>query len=134
VVCRASFSSFDELRIGDPLAVYGSEQRVDAIAFFELAPIVAPRELVQVTVEMFGADKVVDTEHLPLEVRPRAFQPVDVAEVVADILAKAVIDGVVMESAFQADVARELIAHDVGTGLDVFNDLALNGLRGQSMQ
>jgi hypothetical protein len=129
-VSRA-FLSFDQLRIGDPLAVCGSEQRVDAIAFFEHAPIVAPRKLVKVAVEMFGANEVVDAEHLPFEVRPRAFQPVDVAEVVADILAETVIDGVVIEATFQPNVARELIAHDVGAGLYVFNDLALNGLGGQ---
>ena len=97
------------------------------------APIVAPGEFVQVAVEMFDADKVVDPEHLPLEVRPCAFQPIDVAEVVADVLAKAVVDGVVAEPAFQTDVAREFIAHDVGAGLNVFNDLALNGSRFQAL-
>jgi hypothetical protein len=66
VTVSPAFSSFDQLRIGDPLAVCGSEKRIDAIALFELAPIVAPRELVKVTIEMFGADKVVYAEHLPL--------------------------------------------------------------------
>src|SRR5712671_4339743 len=36
-----------------------------------------------------------------------------------------------MEPAFQADVTRELIAHNVSTGLHVFNDLPLYGLRRQ---
>ena len=36
-----------------------------------------------------------------------------------------------MEPAFQADVTRELIAHNVSTGLHVFNDLPLHGLRRQ---
>ena len=118
--------SFNQLRIGDSLAVRGGEKRVDAIAFLGVAAIVAPCELVQVAVDMLGADPMLDTEHLPLEVRPRAFQPVDMAEVVADVLSEAVVDGMVMEPAFQADMARELIAHNVGDGFDVFNDLALN--------
>jgi hypothetical protein len=69
------------LWIGDPLAGCGGEQRIDAIAFFRLAAIVTPRKFVKVAIEMFGANKVVDAEHLPLEVRPRALQSVDVAEV-----------------------------------------------------
>ena len=36
-----------------------------------------------------------------------------------------------MKPPLQADIARELITHDVGAGFDVFNDLALYGLRGQ---
>src|SRR6267378_1299242 len=78
---------------------------------------------------MLGADPMMDSEHLPLEMRPSAFQPVDVAEIVPDVLADAVVDRVMMEPALQADIARELIAHDVGAGLDVFNDLPLYGLR-----
>ena len=73
-------------------------------AFLGVAPIVAPREFVQVAVNVLGADPtdpMVDTEHLPLEVRPCAFQPVDVAEVVTDVLAEAVVDSVVVEPALQ---------------------------------
>lgn len=70
---------------------------------------------------VFGANPVVDTEHLPLEMRPRAFQPIDVAEIVSNVFAEAVVDGMVMKPPFQADVARELIAHDVGAWFDVFN-------------
>src|SRR5947207_2044479 len=44
-VCRAFVSSFDQLRIGDPLAVRRGEQRIDAIAFLGVAAIVAPGEL-----------------------------------------------------------------------------------------
>ena len=65
-------SSFDQLRIGNPLTVCGSEHRVDAITFPGFAAIVAPREFVEVAIEMFGADEVVDAKHLSLEVRPRA--------------------------------------------------------------
>ena len=60
------FSSFDQLRIGDPLAVRSSEKRVDAITFLRIAAVVAPRKFVQVAVEMFGADEMMDAENLPL--------------------------------------------------------------------
>ena len=67
-----------------------------------------------------------NTEYLPLEVRPCAFQPVDVTEIVSDVLAETVVNGVVVEAAFQTNVTRELIAHDVGAKFDVFNNFALN--------
>src|SRR4029077_14832082 len=44
------------------------------------------------------------------------------------------IDGMVVEPTFQADVARELIAHDVGAALDMFNDFALNRLSRQVLR
>ena len=86
---RASpaFWSFDQLRISDPLAVCVSEKRVDPIAFLSIAAIVAPREFVEVAVNVLRADPMMDAEHLPLKVRPCTFQSVDVAEVVADVLA-----------------------------------------------
>src|SRR6266404_3165463 len=129
-VSRA-FWSFDQLRIGDPLAVCGGQQRINTIAFLGVATIIAPREFVQITVKVLRADPMVDSEHLPLEVRPRALQPVDMAEVVADVFTEAVVDGVVVEPAFQADVARGLIAHDVGAGLNVLNHLPLYRLGAQ---
>src|SRR5438309_8239859 len=64
--CRA-FSSFDQLRIGNPLAVRSGEQRIDAIAFFGIAAIVAPREFVKVAIQVLRADKVVDAKYLALE-------------------------------------------------------------------
>ena len=128
------FFSFDQLRIGDPLAFCCGEKRVDAITFLGVAPIIAPREFVKVAVEMFCANEMMDAEHLPLKVRPCAFQPVDVTEVVADVLAEAMVDRMVMEPTFQANVARELIAHNVGAGFDVFNNLTLNGLRRQVIE
>jgi len=118
-------SSFDQLRVRDPLAICRSEKLVDPIAFLVFTPVVAPREFVEVAIKVLRANPMVDTKHLPLEMRPCAFQPIDVAEVVADILAEAVVDGVMVEPPFQADVARELIAHDVGARFDVFNDFAL---------
>jgi hypothetical protein len=121
-------SSFDQLRIGDPLAVSGGEKLVDPIAFLMLAAIVAPRELVKVAVKMLYADPVVDAEHLTLEVRPRTFEPVDVAKVPSNVFASTVIGGVMVKPAFQTDVASGFIARDIGAGLDVFNDLALDRL------
>lgn len=82
-----AFSSCDQLWIGDPLAIGGGEKRVDPIALAGLAAIVAPRELVEIAVNVLGADPVVNAEHLPLEVRPCAFQAVDMAEIVTDVFA-----------------------------------------------
>ena len=74
---------------------------VHAVAFLGIAAIVPPRELIQITIKTLVVYKVVNAEHLPLEVRPCAFQPVDVAEVVTDVLAEAVVDSVVVEPALQ---------------------------------
>src|SRR6516225_9177884 len=89
VAASLASSSFDQLWIGNSLAIRRGEQRVDSIAFFRIAPVVAPREFVQVAVNVLRANPVVDTEDLPLKVRPRPFQPIDVAKVVADVLAEA---------------------------------------------
>ena len=121
------FLSCDQLWIGDPLTVGGGEKRVDPIALAGLAAIVAPRELVEIAVNVLGADPVVNAEHLPLEVRPCAFQTVDVAEVVADVFADPMVDRVVVEPAFEAAIARELVGHDVGSWFDILDDLPLNG-------
>ena len=83
--CRAFVSSFDQLRIGDPLALRGGEQCIDTITFLGITAIIAPRELVQIAVDVLGANPMVNTKDLPLEVRPCALQSVDVAEVDADV-------------------------------------------------
>jgi hypothetical protein len=65
VVCRVSSSSFDQLRIGDPFAVSGSEKFIDPSAFLVLTAVVPPCEFVQVAIKVLRTDPVVDTEHRP---------------------------------------------------------------------
>ena len=62
------------------------------VPFLGLAAIVPPCELIKIAVNVLGANPVMDTEHLPLELRPRAFQAVDVAEVIPDVLPEGMVD------------------------------------------
>jgi hypothetical protein len=71
-VCLA-FWSFNQLRVGNPLAICRDKQRIDPIAFLCLSAIVAQREFIKVAVDVLRADPVADAKHLPLEMRPCAF-------------------------------------------------------------
>ena len=59
------------------------------------APIVAKGELGKVTVEVLGADEVVDAEHLPVEQAPSNVAAVCADKVVLHVLADEVVDRIV---------------------------------------
>src|SRR5260370_22100902 len=69
---------------------------------------------------------MMDTENLALEQRPRALNPVHMAEVVPDIFAGRVVDCMVVELLVQTTITRILVRHDIRALANVAGNLSLN--------
>lgn len=71
-------------------------------------------------------------DDLALEQRPNALDPVGVQHVMPDILARAVVDAVVVVIALKADERAMLVSHDSGASLDVIPNDGLDGFGAQA--
>lgn len=90
------------------------QEVIDALTLFHFAAVVAIAHFAQVGVKVLGRDVVVNAIDLALEQAPGALDPVGVAEVVANLLADAVVDTVDVIGGPEPLIAGVLVSHDIG--------------------
>ena len=82
--------------VGEVGAISSHEQFVQPEPIFMIAAIEAPSHFIEIAVQMFGADNVVNAYDLALEERPNALDTIGVNAKVAHIFARAVVHAMVI--------------------------------------